>query len=129
MHPDTTGDYYVTFLARHPDDKHVCDNRAQWWPEWHKYQLDDSNVPVYGARMLFSPKRKPNLTKFMLWSDYVNLTDPKYFIHGPFHFDAHDDIIQPSQNVALTHWELLFSCCDQSSIVFPTLSTLIVSKS
>ena len=34
--------------------------------------------------MLFLPKRKPNLNKYMLWSDSVHLTDPKYFIYGPF---------------------------------------------
>ena len=43
----------------------------------------------------------------MLWFDSVHLTNNKYFIHGPFHFDAHDDIVQPNQHVALTHWEFL----------------------
>ena len=83
----------------------MCDDRARWWPEWHKYQLDDNNVPVYGTRMLFSPKHKLDLKKFMLWSDFVHLTDPKYFIRDPINFDAHADSIQPNQNVALTHWE------------------------
>ena len=78
----------------------MCDDKARWWPKWHEYQLDDNNVPVYGARMLISSKRKPNLKTFMLWSDSVHLTDTKYFIHGPFNFDAHDDIIQPNQYVA-----------------------------
>ena len=63
INPATTGDFHVTFLTRHTDDKHLCDNRARWWPEWHEYQLDADNVSVYGARMLFSPKRKPNLKK------------------------------------------------------------------
>ena len=78
--------------------------------------------------MLFSPKFKPNLKKFMLWSNSVHLTDTKYFIHGPFNFDAHDNIIQPDQHVALTHWEFLFSFCTQFSIVPSILSTLIVGK-
>ena len=81
----------------------LCDEKSRWWSEWHEYQLDDNNVPVYGARMLFSQKRKPNLKKFMLQSDSVHLTDTKYFIHGSFNFDAHDDIIQPNQHVYLTH--------------------------
>ena len=67
--------------------------------------------------------------KSMLWSDSVHFTDPKYFIHGPFNYDAYGDIIQPNQNVALTHWEFLFYFCNQFSIVPPTLSTLIVNKS
>ena len=78
--------------------------------------------------MLFSLKCKLNLTKFMLWSDSVHLTDPKYFIHGPFNFDAHDDNIQPHQNVTLTNWEFFFSFCNQFSIVPQTLSTLTVRK-
>ena len=56
---------------------HLCDDKSRWWPEWHKYKLDSHNVPVYGARMLFSPK-------YMLWSGYVHLIDSKYFIHRPF---------------------------------------------
>ena len=28
MHPDTTGDYHVTFLTRHLDNKHLCDNKG-----------------------------------------------------------------------------------------------------
>ena len=66
MDPATTGDYHVTFLARHPDDKHLCDDIARWWPEWHKYQLDANNVPVFMDRKLLSPKRKPNLKKYVM---------------------------------------------------------------
>ena len=108
MYPDTTGDYHVTFLARHPDDNYLCDDKVRWWPELHKYQLDDNNIPVYGARILCSPKRKPNLKKFMYWSDSLHITDTKYFIHIPFNFDAHDGIIQPNQHVALINCEFLF---------------------
>ena len=79
--------------------------------------------------MLFLPKRKPNLNKYMLWSDSVHLTDPKYFIYGPFFYDAHDDIIQPKQHIILTHWEFPLSFFNQFSIVPSILSTLIVRKS
>ena len=48
-------------------------------------------------------KRKPNLKKYMLWSHSVHLIDPKDFIHDPFSFDTHDNIIQPNHYVALTH--------------------------
>ena len=61
MHPDTTGNYHVKFLAKYPDDKKLCDDKTRWWPERHKYQLEENNVPEYGIRILFSPKRKPNL--------------------------------------------------------------------
>ena len=86
----------------------MCDDRARWWSEWYEYQLDDNNVPVYGAHVLFLPKHKPNLKQFMLWSDSVYLSNPKYLIYDPFNFDAHDDIIQPKQNVALIYWEFFY---------------------
>ena len=61
-----TGNYHVTFLSHHPADKYICDDVNRWLLEWHKYYLDDSNIPIYGAHMLFSPKRNPYLTKYML---------------------------------------------------------------
>ena len=66
MTSETTGDYHVNFLARHLDDKHLCDENARWLPEWHEYKLDSDNIPVYGDRAQFSPKRKPNVKKYML---------------------------------------------------------------
>ena len=37
----------------------------------------------------------------MLWSDSVYLIEPKCCIHGPFNYDDHADIIQPTQHVNL----------------------------
>ena len=56
MEPETIGDYHVNFLARYPDDKHLCDDKARYWSEWFEYKLDSNNIPLYGARMLFSSK-------------------------------------------------------------------------
>lgn len=66
LDPSTKGDYHVTFLSRHPDDNHFCDDVIRWWPEWYEYLLNDDNIPVYGSRILFTPNRKPNLAKYML---------------------------------------------------------------
>ena len=74
--------------------------------------------------MLFLPKRTPNPKKYMLGSYSVHLTDSKNFIHGPFNYDAHTDIIKTKQHGVLTHWEFLISFCNQFSIVPPILSTL-----
>ena len=41
IHSLRTGDYHVTFFSRHPANKHLCDDVARWWPEWHEYYLDD----------------------------------------------------------------------------------------
>ena len=129
MEPETTGNYHANFLARHLDNKHLCDDKARWRLEWHKYKLDSNNVPVYGDRMFFSPKLKPNPKKYMLWSDSIYLIDSMCFIHEPFKYDTHADTIQPKQYVALTHWEFLLYFCSQFNIVPPTLSTLTVYKS
>ena len=89
----------------------------------------DKNLPVYGARMLFAPKRKLNLKKYMLWSDSLHLMDTKYFICCSFNYDVHDDIIKPKQHIALSRLEFLLSFCNQLSIVTFTLFTLTVRKS
>ena len=128
MDPSTTGDYHVTFLSRHPDDNHLCDDVARWWPEWHEYSMNDENIPVYGSRMLFKPNRKPDLKKYMLWSDSVHLTDSSCFIHGPFNFDSRSDVVSAKQFVALCHWEYLLTSCITLGIVPPTISTLTATK-
>ena len=124
MIPSTTGGHHVTFLSRHPDDNHLCDDVARWWPEWHEYLLNDDNIPVYGSRMLFKPNRKPNLAKYMLWTDSIHLSDSSCFIHGPFNFDSRSDVISAKQFVALRHWEFLLTSCIALCIVPPTISTL-----
>ena len=88
-----TRNYHITFLSRHPTDKNFCDYAVHWWLEWHEYYLDDSNIPVYGVRMLFSPKRKADLTNYILWTDSIHLTDTSCFLYGSFNFDSQSDII------------------------------------
>ena len=105
------GDYHVTFLSRHPHINHLCDDIARWWSEWHEYSLNDDNTPVYGSRILFKPTRKPDLTKYMLWTDSVHLTDLSYFIYGPFNYDSRSDNISAKQFVALRHCEYFLTSC------------------
>ena len=129
MEPSTTVDYHVTFLSRHPNDKHLCDDVARWWPECHEYSLDDENIPVYSSRMLFKANRKPDLAKYMLWTDSMHLTDSFCFLHEPFNFDSRSDVISANQFVALHYWEYLLTSCIALCIVHPTLSSLIATKS
>ena len=88
MNPRKTGDYYVTFLSRHTSDLHLCDDNSRWWPIWYEYVLDKDNIPVYESRILLGPNRKPNLKKFILWIDSVQLIDSSCYIHGSFNFDS-----------------------------------------
>ena len=128
MNPSSTGDYHVTFLFRHPDNNHLCDDGTRQWPEWHEYSLDDKNIPVYGSRMLFKKSCKPNLAKYMLWTGSVHLTDSSCFIHGPFYFDSRSDVIFAKKIDALCHWEFLLASCIALGIVPPTNSTLTATK-
>ena len=81
-----TWDYHVTFLSRHSTDKYLCDDAVRWGSERHEYYLDDSNNPVYGVRIPFNSRRKSDLTKYMLWTDSVHLTDSSCFLYRPFNF-------------------------------------------
>ena len=81
------GNYHVTFLSRHPTDQYPCGDAIRWWPEWHEYYLNDSNISVYGARTLFSQRHKPDLTKYILCFGSVHLTDTSCLLHIPFNFD------------------------------------------
>ena len=72
MDSETTGDYHVTFFSHHPSDNTLCDDAARWWPLWYEYGLDKNNVPVYGARILLEPTRKPDLKKYILFGQILS---------------------------------------------------------
>ena len=103
MDSKSIGDYRHTFILRHAKDNDLCDDKDRWWPLCHEYKNNTNNVPIYGARMLFGPKRKPDSTKYILWTDSVPLTDPSCYLFGPFNFDSHSNVITTNQHVALTH--------------------------
>ena len=112
-------DYHATFIWPHSKDNNPCDDKARWWPLWHKYKNDKNDVHIYFARMFFGPKRKPDSNKYIHWTDSVHLTDPSCYLHGPFNFDSHSDVITAKQHVALTHWEYLLTICNTFGIVSP----------
>ena len=122
LQPETTGHYLVAFLARHPRDKQLTDDFARWWPEWHEYTIGADNIPDFGQRVLFHPLRKPNLSKFRLWTDTVPLSDPNCYLQGPFDFESRNDVLNPCNYVARDQWLLLASSCSVSGIVPPLLS-------
>ena len=97
------GYYYVTFFSRHLADKKICDDVSGWWSKWNEYYLRDTNIPVYGTRVFFGQKRKPDLTKYMLWTDTVHLTDPSCFIHESISIDSQSNIISANQCIDLRH--------------------------
>ena len=103
MEPQTTEDCQVTFLSGLPSDKHLCDDTSRWWPLWYEYVLDTNNIPVYGARILLGPNRKPNTKIYIRWTDIVHLSYPSCYIQGPFYFDSRSDIIKSNQYISLSN--------------------------
>ena len=76
MDSKRTGNYHVTFISRHQNGNDLCDDKDRCWPLWHEYKNDKNNVLIYGARILFGQKRKPDYNKYILWTDSVSLLDP-----------------------------------------------------
>ena len=105
MNSKRTDDYHITLTLQYPNDNNLCDDKARWWLLWYEYKKNKNDVPIYSARMLCGPKRKPDSNKYILRTDSIHLTDPSYYLHGPFNFDSHSDVITAKQHVALTQWE------------------------
>ena len=80
MDSKSTCYYHVMFISRHPNDNDLCDDKARWWPLWHEYKNDKNDVPIYGVRMLFGPKRKLDSNKYILLIDSVHLTEPSCYL-------------------------------------------------
>ena len=109
MNSFRTGDYHVTFLSRHLDDKHLCDDDARWSPEWYGYYLDDKNISVCGACI---PKWKWNLKKYMLWTVFSLFNRSFLFYQWTIQFYSQFDIISTKQYIVLPDREFLLTSCN-----------------
>ena len=121
LKPDTTGNYLVAFLARHPSDNKRTDDDARWLTEWHAYSIGTDNIPDFGQQVLFHRLRKPPLDKYRLWTDTILISDSNCCLSGPFHFEARHDVLNPCNYIARDQWLLLHSFCSVSSVVPPIL--------
>jgi len=46
--------FIVSFFAKHPTDNPLSDVNSRWWPEWHHYTLNPSDLIIdFGPRILF----------------------------------------------------------------------------
>ena len=124
------------FVSRPTSESHETkDDVSRLWPDWHEYTIGSDNIPVLGKRVLFHPKRKPNLVKHRLCTDTVLLSSSNCFLLGPISFEARHDILNPCNFVGRIHWEHLLTLCSARGIVPPSLSNpdilatqVIVSK-
>ena len=54
--------YYVASITSHPDGKGKCDDEARWWPDWHKYSMDNHDTVIFRYRLLLYPRLIPDKT-------------------------------------------------------------------
>ena len=56
-----TDDCRITSISQYLDDSHLCYDTTRWYHLWYEYNLDDKNISVGGAWIIFDLKDKPGL--------------------------------------------------------------------
>jgi hypothetical protein len=112
--------YTVEFFAKHPSDDFLADPDSRWWPEWNKYSRSNDGVMELGRRVLLSPKATPNLNKFIMYSDNIDLSSDLALI-GPFNFASGST--RSKQTVELSDWVFLSDACMGRVINPPRMTT------
>ena len=123
IEPQTTRDYHFTFLSRYPSDNHLCNDTSRWWLLQYEYVLDTNNIPIHGARILLGPNRKPNIKKYILWTDFVHLSNPSCYIYGPLTLILAPILLKPT-NILLYVIGNFFSLLVPLSVLFYIFSLL-----
>jgi hypothetical protein len=112
--------YTVDFYAKHPNDASLADPDSRWWPEWHEYIIAADGVPEFGRRVLLTHRAKPNLDKFALYYDNIDLASDST-LFGPFDFDQTST--RARQVVTREIWARLCDLCMGRGIVPPKMNT------
>ena len=121
-----SGTHFCTFLQRHPNDKDRPDNLARWWPEWRELIWDKNHSSYeYGERILFSPRRQPDLQVFGKFGTDVNLSEASTILAGPFNFQPRDISTAAQLFIPKAAWIDMGRRCRALTITLPTLSNSI----
>ena len=127
--PESTGVYYCSFLAKHPNDSHKSDPDSRWWPDWYTYTYCNKSAEIiYGKRMLFQPHITPDSSKFILWATTINLSDPNVNLVGPFEFQPLTSHNRTRNTVAFPHWSALQESCLSHHLTPPQFTNTIRRK-
>ena len=107
-----TGEYYCTFLAKHPSDTKLSDDCSRWWPDWYRYSRDSiTNDIVFGDRTLFLPNITPSHKKFIQWGDTVSLSSHDCCLLVRFNFMPIDESNHTRNKVQFSWWHRLTEMC------------------
>jgi hypothetical protein len=123
----TPGNYFCTFLQKHPKDNKLPDNKSRWWPEWRELLWENDESYDFGDRILFGPTQKPDLTLFGKFGTEVNFNDPKALLVGPFNFLARSPSRTGFSFISDAHWKTLANACKINFLAPPTLSNALLS--
>jgi len=83
------GEYYCTFLAKHPSDAKNSDDCSPYWPDWYCYlRYLVSDDIVIGDRVLFFPNIATDHKKYIQWGDRIQLAEGGCLLLGPFNFES-----------------------------------------
>jgi hypothetical protein len=110
----------VDFDAKHPNDAALADPYSHWWPEWHEYIVAADGVPEFGRRVLLTHRSKPNLDKFALYYDNVDLASNSRLL-GPFDFDQ--TLTRGRQVIKMEIWPSVCNLCMGRGILPTTMNT------
>ena len=86
--------------------------------------MDNENIPLCASRILFGQNRKPNMNKYIIWTDHVHFKNPFCYLRGPFNFDSHPDIIKLKKYIVLGHRKFCLTSCNFLGILFLIIITL-----
>ena len=126
----TSGVYYCSFLAKHPGDIKLSDEHSRWWPDWYRYSRDSvTNDVIYGTRILFRPSMLPDSTKYIRWSDELQLTSSDKVMMGPFDFEHISPSNRTRSKVSLANWRILYEECQTRGLLPPTIGTTTFNAS
>ena len=119
------GQYFGSFLAKHPNDSKKSDEFSRWWPDWYEYTTcAKTGIIIYGDRILFRPGQLPDSEKYVQWAQEVNLTDTRdNFLAGPFEFSAINEQQRTRNIVDGLQWQQLLELCNTWKLTPPTLGS------
>ena len=69
------------------------------WLDCREYSMDDNDTIIFGHRVLFHPRLKPDKSHndVILWTDNVPLGDTKFVLVRSFNFATKSNTIRSNQ--------------------------------
>ena len=116
----STGIYFCTFMAKHPDDAKLADNLVCWWPEWRELAWNEDGTFEFEGRILYGPKSRPNNRKYAKFSTDVNLSSCDVMLVGPFDYIEKQGVRKLSF-IAEGIWHRLVDQCAERALLPPVV--------